>query len=103
MYKTEQERFWSGKFGDDYIDRNKECNILAANIHFWARVLEKMDGLQSVIEFGSNIGLNLKAICHLIPNIDVAAIEINEKAVSIIKADPVLASGGVSKSLVNPF
>ena len=21
MYKTEQEKFWAGKFGDEYIDR----------------------------------------------------------------------------------
>ena len=30
-YKTEQEEFWSGSFGDEYIDRNKE-GIINKNI-----------------------------------------------------------------------
>ena len=25
-YKTEQESFWAGQFGDNYIDRNNQVN-----------------------------------------------------------------------------
>lgn len=27
MYKTEQEDFWSGKFGDAYVERNSDETI----------------------------------------------------------------------------
>lgn len=39
----------------------------------------------NIIEFGSNIGLNLKAIKTLFPDMDCSAIEINEKAVSVLR------------------
>lgn len=42
-------------------------------------------GVESCIEFGSNIGLNLKAIQKLIPNIKCSAIEINHKAAIELK------------------
>lgn len=32
MYKTEQELFWSGEFGDEYIIRNNSKNMLSSNI-----------------------------------------------------------------------
>lgn len=38
-------------------------------------------GISSCIEFGSNIGLNLKAIKTLLPHCELSAIEINSKAV----------------------
>ena len=28
-FKTEQEKFWAGEFGDDYIGRNKSEEYLA--------------------------------------------------------------------------
>ena len=38
------------------------------------------------MEFGSNIGLNLKAINRLLPNVELAAIEINKNAAETLKA-----------------
>lgn len=29
-YRTEQEEFWSGQFGDAYIERNQNQQIVAA-------------------------------------------------------------------------
>lgn len=88
-YKTEQEAFWSGEFGDHYIERN-ECTkeLMASAIGFFAKILSRTDGIKSVIEFGSNIGNNLKAIRMLVPDIGTAAIEINNQAVEHLKADP---------------
>lgn len=31
-YKTEQEKFWSGEFGNKYIDRNVSAEMLASNL-----------------------------------------------------------------------
>lgn len=31
-FKTDQEVFWAGQFGDDYVDRNNGADAIAANI-----------------------------------------------------------------------
>lgn len=86
-YKTEQENFWSGEFGDKYIERNDGKKILASNIALFSQILENTTKVRSVIEFGANIGLNLKAIKQLIPNVECSAVEINHKAAEILKAE----------------
>lgn len=88
MYKTEQEDFWAGEFGDSYIERNKDYSVYVSKLAFFAEIFSKhfsKNDVKSVIEFGSNIGLNLKAIQTLNPVMDLAAIEINEKAVAGMK------------------
>ena len=84
-YKTEQESFWAGQFGDNYIDRNKSKNILASNTNFLSSALKRTSGIKNCIEFGSNIGNNLKALNYLLPEVDKSAIEINPKAISQLK------------------
>lgn len=42
MYKTEQEEFWSGEFGDEYVKRNNDNKIISNNIYLFARILSKI-------------------------------------------------------------
>jgi pseudaminic acid biosynthesis-associated methylase len=79
-FKTEQEAFWAGKFGTEYIQRNQGDTLLASNLNFFSEALRTARGLNSCIEFGANIGMNLKAIKLLHPSIDAHAIEINNDA-----------------------
>lgn len=79
-YKTEQEVFWAGKFGDDYIERNKDKQLHQSNLRFFSNILQKMDKINSVIEFGANIGMNLKAISDLVGPLSMSGVEINRKA-----------------------
>ena len=79
-FKTEQEAFWAGKFGTEYIQRNQGDILLASNLNFFSEALRTARGLNSCIEFGANIGMNLKAIKLLHPSIDAHAIEINNDA-----------------------
>lgn len=79
-FKTEQEAFWAGKFGTQYIQRNQGDILLASNLNFFSKALRTARGLNSCIEFGANIGMNLKAIKLLHPSIDAHAIEINNDA-----------------------
>jgi pseudaminic acid biosynthesis-associated methylase len=81
-YKTDQENFWAGKFGDTYISRNNDNGLKKNNLLFFKEALKNLKGIKSVIEFGSNIGLNLLAINKVIPEAELSAIEINAKAVS---------------------
>jgi len=76
---TEQEKFWAGQFGDDYIDRNREG--VASNLALFTKVVARTGSIDSVIEFGANIGLNILALKQILPKAEFSAIEINEKAV----------------------
>ena len=38
-FKTEQEQFWNGSFGDNYISRNESQEQLASNINFFSNML----------------------------------------------------------------
>ena len=84
-YQTEQESFWSGKFGDEYIERNKSDRLLASNVAFFVKALRGAGAVDSVIEFGANVGMNLRALGVLYPQIKRYAVEINQKAVGHLK------------------
>lgn len=84
-FKTPQEAFWAGKFGDDYSARVDGADILSAYTAMHANVLRKSDNVQSVLEFGANIGLNLKAFRRLLPTAELSAIELNPRAVEVLK------------------
>jgi pseudaminic acid biosynthesis-associated methylase len=79
-YKTEQEEFWAGEFGTEYIERNKGDALLASNLDFFSKAIKQTRDIKSCIEFGANIGMNLKALKLLHPSIVAHAIEINADA-----------------------
>lgn len=85
-YKTEQEAFWAGKFGTDYISRNQGNKLLASNLNFFVGALKRSQGIKSCMEFGANIGMNLNALNLLYPGIDAHGIEINSEAASQLKS-----------------
>jgi spore coat polysaccharide biosynthesis protein SpsF len=79
-FRTEQENFWAGEFGNEYIGRNIGSDLLASNLAFFAKALAQASQLHSCIEFGANVGMNLKALQLLYPKQDQYAIEINPTA-----------------------
>lgn len=81
QFTTEQEEFWAGKFGNEYITRNQGDILVASNVALFAKILSCTKSVHSVIEFGANIGLNLQALRQLIPKAELSAVEINQKAV----------------------
>jgi len=81
-YKTDQEHFWAGNFGDDYTTRNQGDDWVASNVALFSKVLSHIAKIESLIEFGANQGLNLRAIRQLLPSVKLSAVEINKTAVS---------------------
>jgi spore coat polysaccharide biosynthesis protein SpsF len=79
-FKTEQEAFWAGDFGTEYINRNQGDDLLAANLDFFVKALRAARGVKTCIEFGANIGMNLKALKLLYPVQEQHGIEINADA-----------------------
>src|SRR6056297_1548574 len=79
-YATEQENFWAGDFGTEYIKRNEGEELLASNLDFFSKALSSAQGVSSCVEFGANIGMNLKALHLLYPHLTLHGIEINAQA-----------------------
>ena len=98
VFKTEQEKFWAGDFGDAYIDRNQGDKLLASNLNMWVNMLKNAKKLDSCIEFGANIGMNLKALKLLHPQQDQFGIEINSDAA--IELEKVIPASNVFKSSI---
>jgi pseudaminic acid biosynthesis-associated methylase len=81
-YSTDQEAFWAGRFGTEYISRNDSEELLASNLEFFARALKCAGRIGSCVEFGANIGMNLRALKLLYPSLQARGIEINHEAAS---------------------
>jgi pseudaminic acid biosynthesis-associated methylase len=87
MYKTEQEKLWTGEFGLNYINRNNfkipSYNKAdpAAIFSRWLKMLHATNNVKSIREFGCNIGLNLVALKYLQPSLQLSGYEINKEAV----------------------
>lgn len=86
--RTEQEAFWAGDFGDAYTDRNEGMDILALKIKLFSEIMSHTKDVNSVLEIGSNKGLNLKALKLLRPDLKMEAIEINSKAAEACRKIP---------------
>lgn len=97
-YKTAQEKLWASQFGKDYIARNKGDMLLASNLAFFSRSLCQMRSVSSCVEFGANIGMNLKALRLLYPEIDLHGIEINEEAAKELSLS--IGSGNVTRGSI---
>lgn len=80
-FQTEQEKFWSQEFGDEYTHRNQGKISIASNLALFSKILARTQNINSLIEFGANRGLNIEAIKQLMPKIKISAIEINNLAV----------------------
>jgi spore coat polysaccharide biosynthesis protein SpsF len=85
MFKTEQENFWAQEFGDEYIDRNISKQLLASNIALFSNIFQKTQKINSIMEFGANVGMNINAIKNLLPEAEFSAVEINKNAYEELK------------------
>lgn len=79
-YLTEQEKFWAGEFGKNYINRNNSEKLLFSKVAMWSNILRSANSIKSVKELDCNIGLNLLALNKLNPKLKLSGIEINAEA-----------------------
>lgn len=79
-YRTEQENHWAGEFGNEYIHRNQGENIIYSNIILFSKILGRLPRVQSIVELGCNVGLNLQALHKINSELDLCGYEINQTA-----------------------
>jgi pseudaminic acid biosynthesis-associated methylase len=77
------EALWSGKFGNEYVDRNQSAGDVRAA--FWQGLL-KDHPCRRVLEIGCNIGGNLQWIAKCIPPEATYGIDVNQKALREARA-----------------
>jgi len=82
-YKTEQEKFWAGQFGNEYTDRTRYTRSVAMRTAVLAKIFSRTRNIRRVLEFGTNVGYNLLAIKNLLPHCEFSGIEINDKAADV--------------------
>ena len=100
-FQTEQETFWAENFGDEYIDRNNSEELIVRRMVNFSTMLKSTHKIKSIIELGSNIGLNSIALKRLNKNFSLSGYEINQKAVEIANNQKV--GQFFCESVINPI
>ncbi len=79
---NEQEDFWKNEFGNEYSSRkNNNYKIIEQRETEFKKYLKRTNGINSVLEFGANIGLNLSILKSMIEGLSLHAVEINQSAI----------------------
>jgi spore coat polysaccharide biosynthesis protein SpsF len=91
MTLNEQQIFWKEKYSKEYISKNSNYD-LEGGIKCWAKMLERAEPIDSVLECGSNIGKNINLLNHVLPNASKSIIEISEDAYKIVTSNYELKS-----------
>jgi len=82
---NEQEKFWQGRFGDFYTKRHSKKSEILSNIKFFKNILKDQKSINSILELGCNIGLNLKALNHINNKYQLTGVDINKSAIAKLK------------------
>jgi pseudaminic acid biosynthesis-associated methylase len=77
------EALWAGEFGDDYVVRNRAAG--EGRRPFWEERLAALD-VGSALEVGCNVGANLYWLAELLGAGNVAGVDVNERALEILRA-----------------
>lgn len=77
---SDQEKFWLGRFGDEYVARNDGERLVSGNLLLFADALRHAHDISTILEFGTNRGLNLRALRQLLPECRLLGVELNETA-----------------------
>lgn len=84
-YRTEQESFWAGEFGNEYINRNQGEQLITSNVVLFSRILKSAPQVKSIVELGCNIGMNLQALNRINKDFELCGFEINKNAAQIAR------------------
>jgi pseudaminic acid biosynthesis-associated methylase len=80
--RSRLERLWAGEFGDDYVERNSAAE--RGREAFWKQVIERLEP-RNVLEVGCSVGGNLRWIADAIGDSNVSGIDLNEKALRLLR------------------
>jgi pseudaminic acid biosynthesis-associated methylase len=76
------EQLWAGQFGDDYVERNSEAG--ADRQPWWTDLLDRLEPT-TALEVGCNRGGNLQWVAQALGPANVTGIDLNAKALAILR------------------
>jgi pseudaminic acid biosynthesis-associated methylase len=79
---TRLESMWAGKFGDDYLERNRAAGDTRGP--FWNRLLDTIS-ITSALEVGCNVGANLRWLADRLGPAHVYGVDINVKTLAALR------------------
>jgi spore coat polysaccharide biosynthesis protein SpsF len=85
-YTTEQEAFWAGDYSRDFLERCSGDDRVDFMIGFLGKMLRSAHGIRSAVELGCGIGLNLRALKAIDPDIELGGYDIYEPAIAKARA-----------------
>jgi pseudaminic acid biosynthesis-associated methylase len=94
------EGLWSGDFGDDYVERNRAAS--EGRRPFWEHVLGKVEAA-SALEIGCNVGGNLRWLAELLGAENVAGVDVNERALEVVRSEIPGVDARVASARELPF
>ncbi|MBB1287112.1 hypothetical protein HRH25_22225 [Flavisolibacter sp. BT320] len=83
MNLNEQQAFWREKYSTEYIKKNDRF-VTDKGVKCWAKMLERAEGVTSLLECGSNVGKNIGLLNHVLPTASKSIIEISPEAYEIV-------------------
>ena len=101
IFKTKQEEFWVGDFGNEYSNRNQGDQLVNSNIYLFNQIFKTSSEIKSIVELGCNNGLNFKALKKINKNFELTGYEINKKALKEV-TDINLATV-IEQSIIEPL
>ena len=97
---TRLEDLWAGGFGDDYVKRNSAAG--RGRREFRAERLERL-APRNVLEVGCNVGGNLRWIAEALGAEQVAGIDVNERALELLREQLPGVDARVARARELPF
>lgn len=94
------EGLWSGEFGDDYVERNRAAS--EGRRPFWEHVLGRIEAA-SALEIGCNVGGNLRWLAALLGAENVAGVDVNERALEVVRSEIPGVDARVASARELPF
>jgi pseudaminic acid biosynthesis-associated methylase len=94
------EGLWSGDFGDDYVERNRAAS--EGRRPFWEHVLGSLE-VASALEIGCNVGGNLRWLAELLGGENVAGVDVNERALEVVRSEIEGVDARVASARELPF
>jgi pseudaminic acid biosynthesis-associated methylase len=81
---NEQQNFWATDYALEYIKKNNSFNK-ELGVEGWIKMLNKTNGVSSILECGCNIGRNIGFLNSVLPDAKKSIIEISRPAFDFVK------------------
>lgn len=80
---NEQEKFWRETYASEYLSKNREFDQ-QLGARAWQEMLRKAEGVETILECGSNVGGNIGFLDGCLPHAKKSIIELSPEAYAVV-------------------